>query len=652
MSYKAAVFLLASFGLIAAAMAFPLISAEDIIDDTDPEDLFDDTPPEERYPDADIIITKDIEGNTLVTFKAYGEYAVTDEHPSEWYTETYPAETDVTLRNLSTVDHEFKIVYDGASVKKLTLFNIDTKASLNTSGVLEFSMYDGIISTLAFFSIDPEVKQYMGNSYDSMSTPLHTVCLDLYGGEIELLNPTSAMVSVTNYELNLYKDMIVHRLYTTGDNGKYSNVSVKISGAHVGYMSNIASKIGTLSYDFDSGAVDYLCLGANTEHISTKDFSKLATSYVSGDVRIHIASNVEIKKCIMGAGLLNMPNMLCNGEYRKDQVIHMIVLDAPSVTVANDSAFLIKTRSSAYNFTSYRIGQNPYAYSLMDTITYKDTAIKVYSEEGIWDSVASCSIPVGGMLSVNTGFLVQMDGRFVVEKGATVFNSNDFILCGTLIIEGEFRNNSVIQCRIGSVLEGETTGIGYQADYVSYTTPTSALNVISQRTAVVIDQQEAYPIESISAILSDDRRSVSIKVESSHRIYGDKFMLSLQEIESTEEFDQTYRLDVKGIDATVLRAATIDISLPTDRNVCTAAYVFDTESNEYVVVGTSLYANEVIFNPGYHNQFYLKTYEDDVPNPNPPPASEGISNLDYFLMAAIIAVICVTVYAIITMKRD
>jgi len=652
MSYKAAVFLLASFGLIAAAMAFPLVSADEVYDDSSSEDLFDDIPPEERYPDADIIITKDIDENTLVTFKAYGEYALTDEHPSEWYTETYPSDTDVTLRDLSTVDHPFKIVYDGASVKKLTLFNIDTKASLNSSGSLHFIMHSGTIGSLAFFSIDPDVKQHMGNSYDSMSTPLQKVSVDLNGGEMELLNPTSAMVSVTDYNLSLYKGMIVHRLYTTGDNGKYSNVSVRISGAHVGYMSNIASKIGTLSYDFDSGAVDYLCLGANTEHIATKDFSKLATSYVSGDVRVHIAPNVEIKKCIMGAGLLNMPAILCNGESKTDQVIHMIVLDAPSVTIANDTAFLIKTRTSAYNFTSYRIGQNPYAYSLMDTITYKDATIKVYSEEGVWNSVASCSIPVGGMLSVNTEFLVQMDGRFVVEKGATVFNSNDFILCGTLVIEGEFLNNSVIQCRIGSVLEGETTGIGCQADYVSYTTPSSALNVISQRTAVVIDQQEAHPIESISAILSDDRRSVSIKVESSHRIYGDKFMLSLQETDSPEEFDKSYRLDVKGIDTTVLRAATIDISLPTDRNVCTAAYVFDRDSNEYVVVGTSLYANEVIFNPGDHNQFFLKTYEDDVPNPNPKPASEGISNLDYLLMAAIIAVLCVTVYAIITMKRD
>jgi len=329
----------------------------------------------------------------------------------------------------------------------------------------------------------------------------------------------------------------------------------------------------------------------------------------------------------------------------------MVILDAPSVTISNDTTFMIDRRAYAYDLTGYIIGENMYAYALMDTIKVNEETVKVYGEDGFWESPSSCSIPVGGILSCNTGFFLQSDGSFKVEKGATVFNSKDFILCGSLIIEGSFVNNSVIQCRLGSSIEGDIKGIGYQADYISYV-PTSTLSVASTNTAVVIDLNEECPIESIFASLSDDRRSVSITVEGSQRIYVDKFTISLHEISVPEDFDTAFRLDIIGIDSEILGLSTVKVSLPTDSTMRTIVYGFNTQTNEYETIGTSQYDPNVLFTAGSFNQFYLQKYIDEVPNPNPPDEDNTrVSNLDCLLMAAIVAVLCVTVYALVTMKR-
>ena len=239
MRFKGALLLLVMLLSLAVAMTS---FAED-------EDAADPAPlPQEIYPNADVIITKDSKDNTLVTFRAYGDYKVTKDHPSEWFTITYPSNTDVTIRNLSMVDSKLNIVFDGASVKKLILFSVDTKAALNAAVNVNFHMYSGEIQTLSLMSIPRSISQYLGTSYDSMSSPLHTVTLNLHKGSIDLLNPTAYMVSITNYHLNIFNDMSINKLYTTGENGKYSNLYVNMNGSHIGYMTNIASKVGTIRY--------------------------------------------------------------------------------------------------------------------------------------------------------------------------------------------------------------------------------------------------------------------------------------------------------------------------------------------------------------------------------------------------------------------
>jgi len=612
----------------------------------------DETPsPEELYPDADVIITSDERGHIVLVFKAYGDYKVTEDHPSPWFSKTILNKT-ITIRDLSQAQKEMNIVFDGADVTKLTLFNIDTKSAMNSAIDVHFTMVSGAIQTFSLFSLSNDLNQYLLTSYDALPTPIHSIQMDFISGNIDLFNPTSMMLSVMNMDLNLGQGTVVNRLYTTGENGKYSNVNVTVSGAHIGYMTNIASKIGTLSYDIISGQINYLCLGANTEHTSNRTLANMATSYVSGDVDVHIGSLAKIGNCIIGAGILNIPRMLCNGDILSSVPIHMVAIDAPDVIIYNDVAFLNERRTSAYHFSNYKIGLNPYATSVMDTLSTKNSSIRVYSDSGVWSSISSCTLPTGSILSLNTRFYIQTEGVFTVSKGATMYNSGDIVLYGTLNNEGRLVNNSVIQCRSSSLVVGEQEGMGYLADYVFYPSSTNTIKVMSLKDAVVIGLQEQNAIEDITATFDEGKTIVIIAANGSSRIYGNQFMVALTEQPGVEQFDKTFRLNVKGIDRNTLGNSTVEVYMAVDPNVCNAIYVEGQEAGQFDVIATAEYVDQIKFPAGDHQRFYLYSYTTDRPELPEPEDETSMSEFDYFLVAAIIAVLAVTVYALFTMKRD
>ena len=569
-----------------------------------------------------------------------------------WTVHKYAKNDDIAIMSISSLREGTRIIYDGANSGTVSIFSIPDKTSLNSLVDLDFVMYSGNIGTLKFLSIPYDVTKSIGNSYDVMPTPIHNADVTLIQGKIGVLNPTDSMVSVTNYNLEIQKDMSIDRLYTTGENGKYSNVEVSITGAKIGYMTNLASRIGSLSYDIQSGSIDYLCIGANSEHYHSSNIAKMPTSYVSGDVMVHIGQSVENKRCIMGSGILNIPNILCNGTSVIEPVIHMVVVDASGIRINNDSAFLTDTRTSAFQMSEYRLGGNVYSRPLMDSFMFNGKSTPVYSEEGIWDSPSTAIIPTGGMLSMNSEFSIPRGGTFFVDEGGIVYNSDDMLVYGSIITKGKFQNNSVIQCSQESSIDGEITGIGFVGDYVYYTMNTDKMSVMSNRTAVVIEQPDYGLVESVSSILSDDRRSVSITA-GSEPIYAKRIMLSLENEGPTGDFDAVYRLDVRGIDPNVLSVCASEVRVHTDQNKSTAVYVYDRDLEEYVMIVSDNYVSEIMFDTLGYNKFYLLTYIDDLPNPNPAKSSgDDMTTFDYVLVSSIIAVFSVTVYALITMKRD
>ena len=613
-------------------------------------------PPEpwETYPDADIILTSDDKGYSKITFKAYGPYEVTEEHPSEWFEESFSPNTDLVLRDISQAGNSLKIVFDGANVKGLTLLRADTRPSMIAGMSMEFVMVSGSIRSLSMITVSDDMRDQLGTSYEVMSTPIRNASLDLRGGSIDQVNPTAIMLSVTNFNLKIGQGMSIDRLLTTGDNGKYSNVRVEMRGGHVGYMSNVASRIGSLSYDIRSGTIDYFCIGANTEHNTGMNLANMSTSMVTGDVEVNISSDANVANCIMGAGILNMPRVLCNGDTVSESYIHQIQINAPNTDVYNDSAFLADQRSYAYHFDNYRIGISPYYNPLLDKITTKPSIISAYGEKGIWKSKSYGELGVGDVLSLSTNFIVEADGMFTVSKGGTLYNADDFILKGNLYAYGQMINNSIIQCRMGSAIDGEIEGIGVLADYVRFDSAMPSLNVISQRSAIVLEQSKPNPVESMSAMFLENDCAIEVSIQGSQRIYCTEVMLSIEEREPPKDYEAMYRLDIKGIDMDLLWLCTVDVTVPTDSNVCTALCVFNEKNNKYELVATAEYEPELRFTAGSYNEFYIYTYMTERPEPPQPPIviNTDISDIDYYLIAAIIGVLAVTVYALVTMKRD
>ena len=610
--------------------------------------------PQDTYPDADVIITADDRGYTLVTFKAYGDYVVTEEHPSIWFTETYRPNLDLTVRNMSEAPGTMKIVFDGATVKRLTLLNVDYRQGLNAGMDLSFTMYGGTIQTLSVLTVSKDVKGYLPSSYDSAPMPLRSAAINLISGKIDLINPMTDMVSISDYSLTMEYRMTVNRVFTTGENGRYSKVYVAMHGATIGYMANIASKIGNLEYEILSGSIDYFAIGANSEHNSSRNLSSMATSYVSGDVSVHIGEETEFTQCIIGAGILNIPHVLCNGEVITDDVVHMVVIDAPGTTINNDMAFLSERRNTAYHFYDYKIGQMPYPTVIMDYFKYNNKSERVYSESGVWTSMSSTVLPVGSVFSINADYYITSDATFTVSKGATMYNSDDFIICGTLTIDGTLVNNSFIQSRPGSTITGNTSGVGAIADYVYYSEPTSNIDVISHTAAIVVAQNTQYPIEKISASLFEDTISVTIAIGGTQRIFSDQISISLQDIGPSGDFVDSYRLEIKGIDRTLLGLCTVDVKLPVNPNECTAVYVYNSETQKYDLLATAEYESSITFDAGSDNQFFMYTYTTDrpvLPDYSPIAINAEIKPIDYWLFAAIIAVLAVTVYALVTMRR-
>jgi hypothetical protein len=113
-------------------------------------------------------------------------------------------------------------------------------------------------------------------------------------------------------------------------------------------------------------------------------------------------------------------------------------------------------------------------------------------------------------------------------------------------------------------------------------------------------------------------------------------------------------LEIKGIDRNLLGLCTVDVTLPVNQNECTAVYVYNPNTLKYDLIATAEYESSVTFDAGSKNHFYLYTYTTDrpeLPDYSPIVINTEIKPIDYWLFAAILAVLAVTVYALITMRR-
>jgi len=174
---------------------------------------------------------------------------------------------------------------------------------------------------------------------------------------------------------------------------------------------------------------------------------------------------------------------------------------------------------------------------------------------------------------------------------------------------------------------------------------------MSERDAVVISLQEQNAIEDITATLGEGKETVIITADGSSRIYGNQFMIALTDVSANGEFDKELRLDIKGIDRNTLNNCTVEVYMNVDQQVCNAIYVQDPETEGFTILSTAEYDSQIKFMAGGNQKFYLLSYTTDRPE-LPETSDKGMSTFDYALVAAIVAVLAVTVYALFTMKRD
>ena len=544
---------------VVAVLALLLVPTVDAVKDTEGDEPWD------RYPYADFIITVDKDGSTVVNYQA----PVTPDDESsamEWRSTKYAAGSDISVVNWSDVEPpDLEIVYEGADVGDLSLIRIDD-ATLSMKYVnITFYMVSGTIDTLSLVTVPYSQQSKLGNSYiDAMFNPIVDAEVHLLGGRVTEFNPTASMVHIESMKVNVGTGMTVDRLLTTGDNGRYGQVDINLLGGTVGYMANLKSRIGSLSYNMEYGTVRYFCIGADTEAGGNQNLSSACTSYVTGDVDVRIGDKVSIGYAIIGGGMVNNPNILCNGEKVQDTPARNISIEANGKEVHADTCFMNEKRTHSYQFGSYKVEGSPSTRQVSTTCSLSNgSTIPVYGPEGIWSGNSNLIIPQGTSMFVNCILYVSSGGVIDIELGGRLVITDSLIMYGVVNAVGELINSSVIELRDNGELSGTVSGGGYIADYIVSQTTGSSINIMSSFDTVVISQLNSHYVQEITALLLSGECSVSISVQYSGMAFGsDRFMISLKELVSNDDFAGAYNLYIEGVDPSLLEICMVDVTIP------------------------------------------------------------------------------------------
>ncbi|MGN0098902.1 MAG: hypothetical protein ACI38Y_06225 [Candidatus Methanomethylophilaceae archaeon] len=523
--------------------------------------------PWELYPDADYIVTAAEDGSVLFSF--WEETEVTEETPEgiKWTTRTYPSGSDITVSRWSQVDPpSIGIVFDGATVDDLVVIQVDDSGIRDKYVSVNFRMVSGYIDSLSLVSVNYSQQSALGNDYDySMFNPIDEAVIVLDGGRIGDFIPTAHMVHVESMSVSIGSSMTVDRFYTTGQNGRYGDVDIMLLGGTVGYMANMKSRIGTISYYMEHGTVRYMAIGADTEAGDNyKGLQYACTSYVTGDVDVYIGPTVNVGYLIMGGGITNNPNILWNGTVVQDTPVRNVSIEAGDYTVHADTCFMNEKRTHSFKFSSFKVEGSPGTSTISQSYKAEDgSSMPVYGEDGIWMGTSYIGLPSGTSLFVNSVLVVNPDGVLDISVGGRLVITEHMVLQGTVNAVGEFVNNSVVELRDNGEVVGSVSGDGFIADYIVSQTTGSSINIMSSYDTVIISQQNSRYVSEIDALLKSGQCKVRISLQYSGMAFGsDTFMISLREVNFNESFTGAYTLHVEGIDPSLLEICSISVDVP------------------------------------------------------------------------------------------
>ncbi len=585
--------------------------------------------------DADALITQN--GSTVVV--SYKNYAVRSAE--------YSAGSDIAVFDFGSVEGKLSIVLDGANIGDLSLFYVDKPDDFYRTLSVDFVMKSGSVRTLSLISVSPESSSALDTSYDRLFTVFRNVTVSLASGNITEICPTTDLLSVSAISYNLGNELSVDRFYPTGVNGKYGSVYVVLAGATVGYMTNISSRVGAIEYDIKTGSVSYLCIGANTEHSQSEYLANKSTFIATGDVTAHIGPLADVYTAILGAGILNIPSIICNGEKYTDLLVHNVTLDAEGTDISLDALFFNDNRNAAFALSSYVIGHSPSTAPIKEKCLYNRSSIDVYGSAGIWSSPSSATVSSGVSVFLNSDFLIKPEAVLTVLDGGYLSNSGFIELSGSLYNYGRFDSNGVIQCDSDSLLFGPIGGKSIVANVIYYSDKSESPRVMVSGSAASIVLSQAHEVTSVGAMLDGGYKSVIVEAKDSGTFCSDRFVLSVSPIAPPTIFEHAYRLDIFGIGYEDLSQSVITVTLNTDNSKCTSVYVRNGEF--YEVIGTSEYASTVSFVAGNETVFYTLTHESE--DPPIPVFPTHFKVLDYILCALVVALGVTILYVLYRMRR-
>lgn len=641
-----------AMAVVLIAMPVLLLDSGDMVADTD------DLP--SQYPDADYIIADS--GRSTVTVMYRTPHVPTEEELEsgeevpeyDWHTRTVSYGSSHVLTQLSDLDGSLHVVMTGGVLGTLTLIQADVVSGVSSTDV-RFTMVGGQLADLKVLSVQQSLKDQLRDSYTLMFSPLGDVELDLRSGSIGDLIPTEDMVSTSILTVSIGDGMAVDRMFTSGTNGRYGEVDVVLEGGSVGYMANRQSLVGTLVYDLRSGTVDYLCIGADTEYGGNTYLSEMNTFYVQQDVHVHVDPTVTVRQAIIGAGILDAPTLLWNGDLVSAPVAKNIIIEAQGTSITPDSCFFTtnRTQGTVYQFSTYTVGGTPRTRAISSEYMVQGTSSRgdVYGDLGVWSSPTDATVRMGYTLYLDCQLGIPSGSTLIVAAGGMMVTVGTVLLSGTLDNQGTVTNSGIIEKRDrGSYTGLDPDGDGFLA-YCITLNPSGSIEVMaSEDDTVILRTDGTVFVSYISVLLENGDMEVVIRAPESMYVGGDYFMIGLRQV-SVQGYDAAYELTIRGIEASVLPYLDIRVTVPSPSGYTQTYYVhhIDQDGKEMMEVTDTSYS-EVTFNADGTGIFGLTTQppEGTVTTPESDGMDDRMMNI--ILAAAIAVVGSVVVY--ILLRKD
>ena len=114
---------------------------------------------------------------------------------------------------------------------------------------------------------------------------------------------------------------------------------------------------------------------------------------------------------------------------------------------------------------------------------------------------------------------------------------------------GELINGGTVR-KIGSGnVVGIVSGHGHIADLITIQSNTGQVSVMSPDDTVIIQQDNPSPLESLSVVLDNGRRSLTITAHEGKTIQSEEYLVKIVEYGSMEQFNNIFSLYIRGIEA-------------------------------------------------------------------------------------------------------